>query len=205
VFGSARTVAAGQILQVNSTPTSKKRTQTNPLRLSPSESARYVTFGKNEPIEVKSHIFNVLGRKRCRFLKNMDENASITTPDSGKSETEKWKSENDRMANETGMLLNLGRLPLVVACTIPDSTAGGPGSRIVGLGGMAGHWQRRSCWRLLAGWPKAGLRWSLLVPPEPPSPRPNGVSAGPGGWGIGLPRPEKRGGTTVSLTGMDPK
>jgi len=52
---------------------SKKRTQTNPLRLSVFESERYSSFDKNEPIDVKTHVYNHLQLKNGLFLKNMDE------------------------------------------------------------------------------------------------------------------------------------
>jgi len=98
VLSFARTVAAGKTARIYSKEIRQKRTQTNPLRLSLSESAGYAIFEKNEPIEVKCQCFNCLGRKKGRFLKNMDENASITSPDSKNSG--KWPVAGGKRADQ---------------------------------------------------------------------------------------------------------
>jgi hypothetical protein len=51
----------------------KKQTQTNPLWLSVSESAKYPEIGQNKPIEAKLNYFNRLAGKIARFLQNLDE------------------------------------------------------------------------------------------------------------------------------------
>jgi hypothetical protein len=51
----------------------EKQTQTNPLRLTSSSSARYLKNRQNKPIQVNCHDFRRLGAKNALFLRFLDE------------------------------------------------------------------------------------------------------------------------------------
>jgi len=129
----------------------QKRTQTNPLRLSYFDTIIYAIFEENEPIEVNCFFFNVLRRKKARFLKNMDERLALTSPESKNSAM--WRVTSGKMnptpslANEAGISLNSKKFLWMVACTIPDlpwavtkeRVGRGESSRILGVSGKICH------------------------------------------------------------------
>jgi len=110
---------------------SKKQTQPNPLRLSIIDSARYITFEKTKPIDIKWPICSNLKRKKAGFSKNMDQTVGSLFPISQKRTqqglwpvpSDQWRVARTTMqtiTNEAGMLLKNNKMLSMVTCPIPD-------------------------------------------------------------------------------------
>jgi len=103
----------------------KKRTQTNPLRLTSIDSEGYVILDENEPIELNRLNSNGLHRKNARFLKKMDGLSCGTILDSQElrnAASSKWhEKQRSLLANEAAMSLKINEMAGRVTCSIPDS------------------------------------------------------------------------------------
>ena len=128
-FHRNRTTAVTSLVRMtgsgNTTPgqpaaTTKKQTQTNPLRLSRVCSERCTTSEQNEPIEVKIRISNCLRRKKARFSRNMDGTPSHYSQIEEKRQMGCGRWQGTGITFKAGMLLIIGDIRHAGAYTIPN-------------------------------------------------------------------------------------